>query len=128
MKPAAVLFYIMGVVVFIQLLSGGLRVFGFIGESAHISLGFITFFLSIITLVAAALTKPRFRPAIGMSAVLVVLILIQGLLGFDFLNTNDSAVIFVHFANSLVIYGLTISMVFTAMRWNKMTTAPQMQP
>jgi heme A synthase len=102
-------------------------VFGFIDESAHITLGFITFFLAIITLVAAALTKPRYRPAISISALMVVLILIQGLLGFDFLYTNSPAVIFVHFANALIIYGLAISGVFMTMRWSKMTTATPRQ-
>jgi heme A synthase len=133
LKPAAPLFFIMGAVIFLQLLTGGLRVFGFIDESTHISLGFITFFLAIITLVAATLTKPRHRPAISISALLVVLILVQGLLGFAFLNANDSTVgneiIFVHFANALIIYGLAISGVFMAMRWSKMTVAsPPKQP
>jgi heme A synthase len=123
LKPAVVLFYVTGAMIFLQLLTGGLRIFGFLDESAHITAGFITFFLAIITLVAAALTKPRYRPAISISALLVVLILVQGLLGFDFLNTNDSAVIFVHFTNALIIYGLAISGVFMAMRWSKMTPA-----
>jgi heme A synthase len=128
LKPAIVLFYILSAVVFIQLLTGGLRVFGFLGESAHITVGFITFFLAIITLVAAALTKPRHRSAISISALLVVLIFIQGLLGFDFLDNSDPTVIFVHFANALIIYGLAISGVFMAMRWNKVTTATPRQP
>jgi hypothetical protein len=123
LKPAVVLFYVMGAVIFLQLLTGGLRVFGFIDESTHITIGFVTFIIAIITLVTAALTKPRYRPAISISALLVVLILIQGLLGFDYLDTNNSGLIFVHFANALVIYGLAISGVFMAMRWNKMTGA-----
>ena len=123
LKPAVLLFYIMGVIIFLQLLTGGLRVFGFIDESAHITLGFITFFLAIVTLVAAALTKPRYRPAISISALMVVLILVQGFLGFDFLDNNDPTVIFVHFANALIIYGLAISGVFMAMHWSRMTVA-----
>ncbi|MDA4123142.1 MAG: hypothetical protein OK456_08200 [Thaumarchaeota archaeon] len=130
MKPAVLLFYALGGLIFLQLLSGGLRVFGFIDESTHISLGFITLFLAIITLVAAALTKPRYRPAISMAVILVVLIVIQGLIGFSFLDdngnvvANSSGIIFVHFANALIIYGLAISSVFMAMRWSKMTAPP----
>jgi len=130
LKPAIVLFYIMGAMIFLQLLTGGLRVFGFIDESTHIGTAIVTFILAIITLVAAALTKPRHKPALSISALLVVLILIQGLLGFSFLNNNDQIIsnsngtIFVHFANALIIYGLAISGVFMAMRWNKMTPAP----
>jgi heme A synthase len=123
LKPAVVLFYVTGAVIFLQLVSGGLRIFGFVDESTHIAIGFITFIIAVITLVAAASTKPRYRPAISMSALLVVLILIQGLLGFDYLGTNSLGVIFVHFANALVIYGLAVSSVFMAMRWNKMTAA-----
>ncbi|MGP8124614.1 MAG: hypothetical protein ACLQEQ_01950 [Nitrososphaerales archaeon] len=129
MKPAVVLFFIMGAVIFLQLLTGGLRVFGFIDEHTHILTGFITFFLAIITLVATALTKPRHRPAISISALLVVLIFVQGLLGFEFLDTSDSGVIFAHFANSIIIYGLAISGVFMAMRWSRMTeTTPPKLP
>lgn len=120
LKPAVVLFYALGALIFFQLLSGGLRVFGFIDEGTHIGLGFFTFLLAIATLVAAALTKPRYRPAISMAAVMVLLIFVQGLLGFSYLDNNDnSGIIVVHFANALIIYGLAISSVFMAMRWNK---------
>ncbi|MDA4124764.1 MAG: hypothetical protein OK438_04845 [Thaumarchaeota archaeon] len=129
MKPAVVLFFVTGAMIFLQLLIGGLRVFGFIDEGTHIGTGILTFILAIITLVAAALTKPRYRPAISMSVLLVILIFVQGLLGFSFLDANNAIVsnsgglIFVHFANALVIYGLAISMAFIALRWNKITTA-----
>ncbi len=89
MKPAAVLFCVMGAI-FLQLLSGGLKVFGFIDKSTHITLGFVTFFLAIITLVAAALTKPRYRPAIPLSALMLILVFVQGLLGFRFLDNNGN--------------------------------------
>jgi heme A synthase len=128
LKPAIVLFYLTGVVIFLQLLTGGLRIFGFLDEGTHIAAGFITFFLVIITLIAAALTRPRYRPAISISAVLVILVLIQGLLGFDYLNTSDSAVIFVHFTNALIIYGAAISGVFMAMRWSKMANETSPRP
>jgi len=111
----------MGALIFLQLLSGGLRVFGFIDESTHITLGFVTFILAIITLVAAAVTKPRYRPAISMAGVMVLLIFVQGLLGFSYLDNNSNGIIVVHFANALIIYGLAISSVFMAMRWSKMT-------
>jgi heme A synthase len=63
-----------------------------------------------------------------MSAVLVVLVFIQGILGFSYLNSGNPDVIFVHFANALIIYGLAVSMVFFAMRWSKMASPAPQQP
>jgi hypothetical protein len=128
LKPAIALFYLVGIVVFLQLLTGGLYLFGFVDKMAHIGLGYVTLILAIVTLGAASVAKPRFRPAISMSAALVVLVVIQGLLGFSFLNTGNSDVIFIHFVNALIIYGLAVSMVFTAMRWGKMTARGPPQP
>jgi heme A synthase len=128
LKPTIALFYLIGVVVFLQLLTGGLLLFGFVDKMAHIGLGYVTLILAIVALVATAVAKPRFRPAISMSAALVVLVVIQGLLGFSFLNTGNSDVIFIHFVNALIIYALAVSMVFTAMRWGKMTAKGPPQP
>lgn len=128
MKPAVVMFYLLGVVVFFQLLTGGLRVFGFIGESSHITAGFITFFVALATLIVTAATRPWYKPAIGMASVMVFLIFIQGLLGFDYLDNGDPlSVITVHYTNALIIYGLAISGVWMATRWSKMTAAPPAQ-
>jgi heme A synthase len=130
LKPVIALFYLTGLVIFLQLLTGGLYLFGFVDKMAHIGLGYVTLIVAIITLVAAAVAKPRYRPAISMSAVLVVLIFIQGILGFSYLNSNSNDVIFIHFLNALIIYGLAVSMVFIAMRWSRMPapTPQQQQP
>lgn len=116
MRAVSVMFYIMGAFVFFQLITGGLRVFGFIDESTHITTGFITFLLAIATLVVAALSKPRSRPAISISAILVVLIFVQGLLGFDYLDTSSLDAIMVHFVNALLIYSAAFSGVVWARR------------
>lgn len=115
--------YVTGLVVFIQLITGGLRVFNFIDETTHITFGFITFIVAIATLIVVALTKPRFRPAIGNSAGLVVLIFIQGLLGFNYLDTSNTSIIMIHYVNALLIFGAAIGGVFNAMRWERMTQA-----
>lgn len=124
LRLAVALFYLMGVVVFLQLLTGGLRVFGFIDETTHITSGFITFFIAIATLIVVVVSKPRFRPAISIAVVMVVLILIQGLLGFSFLDSNNSSIILAHYTNALLIFGVAFSGVFMARRWDGMSSPP----
>jgi len=123
LKPAAVMFYITAAMVFIQLVTGGLRVFGFIDESTHIMTGLITFVLALIALIVVAASKPRFRPAIGNAAGVVVLVAIQGFLGFAFLDTNNFAIIMVHYVVALVIFAAAIGLVFNAMRMDRMEQA-----
>jgi hypothetical protein len=123
LKPAAVMFYITGVVVFIQVVTGGLRVFGFIDESTHITAGLLTFVLALIALIVVAVSKPRYRPAIGNAGGVVVLVAIQGFLGFAFLDTNNFAIIMVHYVNALLIFGAAIGLVFNAMRMDRMQPA-----
>ncbi len=125
MKPTAAMLYALATMVLIQLVTGGLRTFGYIGESTHILTGFITFGLAVATVVVSAVAKPRYRAAVSISVVVTVLVLIQGLLGFAFLDSNssDMAIILVHYVNALVIYGASMSGVFFAMRMSRMTSA-----
>ncbi len=113
------MFYITGAMVFIQLVTGGLRVFGFIDEGTHIATGLITFVLAVIALIAVAASKPRYRPALGNAAGVVLLVVIQGLLGFAFLDTNNFAIIMVHYVVALVIFAAAIGLVFNAMRMDR---------
>jgi heme A synthase len=132
LRPAVALFYVMAALVFFQLLTGGLRVFGFIDELTHIGTGIITFIIAVISLTAAALAKPRYRPAVSIAGLMVVLIFLQGLLGLSFRYVADpNGLIVLHFANALIIYGLAMSGVIMAMRWSKMVppqVAPPKQP
>ena len=129
MRLTAAMLYAVASMVFIQLVTGGLRVFGYIGESTHILTGFVTFGLAVATLVVSAVSKPRYRAAISVSAVITVLVFVQGLLGFAYLDSGsgDMAIIFVHYLNALAIYGASMSGVFSAMRMSHMAPAPLSQ-
>ncbi len=129
MRLTAAMFYALAAMVFIQLVTGGLRIFGYIGESTHILAGFITFGLAVATLVVSVVSKPRYRAAVSISAVITVLVFVQGLLGFAYLDSSSGnmAIIFVHYLNALVIYGASMSGVFSAMRTSHAAPAPAVQ-
>jgi heme A synthase len=123
MKPAPFLFRLTGIVVFIQLLLGGLLTFAFISALPHIIVGFAVFILAIGTMIASLMAKPSFRPMKAVSVVMVLLILVQIILGFVTLGSGSSVIGLLHFANAMAIYGAAISGTFTAMRWNHMAGA-----
>jgi heme A synthase len=120
MRPAPFLFRLTGIVVFIQLLLGGLLTFAFITALLHIIVGFAVFILAIGTMIASLVAKPSFRPMKAVSVAMVVLLLVQIILGFVALGSGGSAIGWLHFANAMAIYGAAISGTFTAMRWNHM--------
>jgi hypothetical protein len=123
MKAAPLLFRLTGIVVFVQLLLGGLLTFAFITALPHIIVGFAVFILAIATMVVSLVAKPSFRPMKAVSVAMVVLILFQIILGFVALGSGGAAVGWLHFANAMAIYGAAISGTFTAMRWNHMAAA-----
>jgi heme A synthase len=123
MKAAPFLFRLTGIVVFVQLLLGGLLTFAFITALPHIIVGFVVFILAIGTMIASLVAKPSFRPMKAVSVAMVALILIQIILGFVALGSGSSVIGWLHFANAMAIYGAAISGTFTAMRWNRMAAA-----
>jgi hypothetical protein len=123
LKAAPVLFRITGIVVFVQLLIGGLLTFGFTSVLPHIIVGFAVFILAIATMVVSLFAKPSFKPMKAVSIVMVALILVQIVLGFAALGSSSAAVGWLHFANAMAIYGAAISGTFTAMRWNHLAKA-----
>ena len=120
MRAASVLFRVTAIVVFLQLLLGGLLTFNFVSAAPHIILGFLVLIVAIASMVAALVSKPSFRPIQVMSAVSVVLILAQVILGFATLGTGNAAIAWIHFVTALAIYGLAVSGAFMAMRWDRM--------
>jgi len=119
MRAGPLFFRVRAIVVFLQLLLGGLLTFGFVDASPHIVLGFLVFALAIITMVLTFVSKPSFRPVKAMSTALVVLILIQIVLGFVTLGGGNSIVAWLHFVNALAVYGIAVSGAFMAMRWDQ---------
>jgi heme A synthase len=120
MKAGPLVFRVTGVAVFLQMLLGGLLTFDFIGAASHILLGLVVFLLAIAAMGIAWTAKPAFRPLRGMSAALVVLLVVQIALGFYTLDTGSAFVAWLHFVNSLAIYGIAVSAAFMAMRWERM--------
>jgi hypothetical protein len=57
------------------------------------------------------------------SVVLFALVVIQGLIGFS-AETSDM-IVGIHFINFLLLYGISIAMVFYAFRWNRMGSMAQ---
>ncbi|MDG6914800.1 MAG: hypothetical protein JRN58_06410 [Nitrososphaerota archaeon] len=117
MKAGVVLMRITAGVLGLQLLLGGLLTFGFISAEAHILVGFLLLLLATGTMAAWFMTEPAFRPMRVATAVIVLLLLVQGALGFAALGTKSDALSLLHFLDALAVFGATISGSFIAMRW-----------
>ena len=116
MKPISLFFGITAVVVFVQLLLGGLLTFNFIDPGVHIMIGLAVFVLAIVTMILSLITKPKIRSLQTTSIVVVLLIIIQIVLGFNTLATGNQLVAWLHFVNAMAIYGAVTSGVFISMR------------
>lgn len=126
-KTGPLLFRITGIVVFLQILLGGLLTFDFIAPTFHIITGLIVFFLAIATMVVTLTSKPVFRPLRGLSISLVALIIIQIILGLETLSSGSSILAWVHFAVAMGIYGMIIAGTFMSMAWNRMEKGQRVQ-
>ncbi len=122
------LFRITGAALGLQLLLGGLVTFGFIDASAHIVWGVVLGVLALVTLVFVFRMPSRPVPLLRLSIGIAVDILLQALLGFATIGTNSDALAFVHFLNSLLIFGMTLAGTFMAMAAARMSQAQQMAP
>jgi heme A synthase len=127
MKVGPVLIRITAVVVVLQLLLGGLVTFNFMDPVPHLINGFIVLILAIATMAASVVSKPSYRPLKATLIAMVILILLQIIIGFvliDFLpalgSSSDARISWIHFVNAMAIYGLTISGVFLAVRWDQL--------
>ncbi len=122
------LFRITGAALGLQLLLGGLVTFGYIDASAHIVWGVVLGILALVTLVFVFRMPSRPMPLLRLSIGIAVDILLQGLLGFATMGTDSNALAFVHFLNSLLIFGMTLAGTFMAMAAARMSQAQQMGP
>ncbi|MDV3292886.1 MAG: hypothetical protein LYZ70_01285 [Nitrososphaerales archaeon] len=112
MKPAAYVFPLTAVVVFLQALTGASTVLNFYDFNAHMSSGYVTVVVAIAAVVIAFVVEPKYNALRYSSLGLLALAVLQGLVGFA-AETSDRLVA-VHFANSLVLYGVSIATVFYA--------------
>lgn len=114
MNKTFVLFAILTAGIFVQLLLGGLLTFNFITPPVHIVVGFAIFAISIAAMIFVFVEKRATRKLRIMSALIVALIVVQILLGFSTLKNGDQAIAWGHFANSLLIFGVSIVAAITA--------------
>jgi heme A synthase len=125
MRAGPVLLRITAIVVFVQLLLGGLLTFDFISPQPHVIFGIIVFILALVTMGASLVTKPSFRPLQAALMAMAILILLQGTLGFvltgylPILGSGSEALSWLHFVNAMVIFGMAISGAFMGVRWDQ---------
>jgi hypothetical protein len=124
MKTGILLFRLTAVVIFLQLILGGLLTFDFISPAPHIVLGFIVFALAIATAIFAYIGKPAFKPVRGLSVGMVALIVVQIILGFATLDTGNAVLAWIHLVVALGIYGMAVAGIFLAVQWNRMSPMP----
>lgn len=119
MKTGVVLLRVTAAVLGVQLLLGGLLTFGFVSPAVHIAVGFVLLVLALGAMVVWFRAKPAYRQMRLATAVIVLLLLLQVVLGFAALDTGSQALAFAHFANAMAIFGATISGTFAALRWEQ---------
>ena len=120
MKVVPNLFRITSIVIFIQLLLGGLLTFNFIDPAVHIITGIIVIALAIATMIVTFRAKDAFRTLRGISIGMVILILIQIILGLETLSTNNSILAWVHFAVAMGIYAMSVTGSVMSSMWERM--------
>ena len=128
MKLVPNLFRITSIVIFLQLLLGGLLTFDFISPEVHIITGFIVFILAIATMVVTFTGKSSFRTLRGISVGMVALIVVQIILGLETLQTGSSILAWIHFVVAMGIYAMSVTGSVMAFMWENMArdlTKPQ---
>ncbi len=129
MRIAAILYLVMTVLIFDQLVTGGPFALG-TGNLAgafgdfHFIMGFITGILSIVVVIAAWLAKPAYKAFRYTTLVILILFF---LVGFTSDKTALSVGIIPHYEFAVILFGAAIAGTFYAIRWNRMpkpTAAP----
>lgn len=120
------LFRITGIALFIQLALGGLVTFGYLDWTAHMGWGIVLGALALVTLVYVMRMPSKPRRLIGLTIGIGVDILLQGLLGFAAQYSQNAAISWIHFINSLAIYAMTLLGTFMAMAASRMGQGPAM--
>jgi heme A synthase len=125
MKSVALFFPLTAIVVFIQGLTGAYTVLDFYDFGAHMTSGYVTGFFALVAMILALTAKPKYDALRYSSVVFFALVVIQGLIGFS-AETSDQ-IVGIHFGNFLVLFGISIAMVFYAFRWSRMGSTAQQQ-
>ena len=126
MKAVTYIFPITAIVIFVQAITGSLTVLSFYDFGNHQTLGYAVGVLALASAAIAFTTKPKYNALRYSSLVLLVLVIAQGLVGFS-AETSDQLVA-VHFVNALVLFGVSIAMIFYSFRWGRMVATPLAKP
>ncbi len=124
MKPVAYVFPLTAIVVFLQAITGSALEMGFYDFGAHEMSGYLVGVLALASTAVAFGVKPKYNALRYASLTLLILVVLQGTLGFA-ARTSDELVV-VHFVNALILYGISIAITFYAFRWGRMPAAPAM--
>ncbi|MDG6998781.1 MAG: hypothetical protein JRN15_06675 [Nitrososphaerota archaeon] len=104
------LFRITSILIFVQLLIGGLLTFDFITPAMHIIVGFFVSALALATMVVALRSKNLNEKVLKLMSIgLVVLIALQIILGFETLESGSQVLAWIHFVVALGIYGMSVA-------------------
>lgn len=123
MKTIAWFYPVTAMVVFFQAISGAATVLDFYNFDLHMMTGYLTGVFALVAAVIPFVVKPKYDALRYSSLVLLILVVVQGLLGFA--AEKSDTVVAVHFANFLVLYGVIIAMIFYAFRWGRVTPTEQ---
>ena len=111
-------------VVFLQAITGAALALGFYDFGAHEITGYLVGALALVSVAVAFAFKPKYNALRYASLTLLILVALQGTLGFA-ARTSDPLVV-VHFVNALILYGISIAITFYAFRWGRMPATPVM--
>ncbi len=126
MKTVAYIFPVTAFVIFIQAITGAATVLDFFGFDTHMTTGVITGVFVLVSAVVAFAVKPKFNALRYSSLVLLVLVVLQGALGFS-AETSDQLVV-VHFVIALTLFGIAIATTFYSFRWDRLGGVPSSVP
>ncbi len=108
-RTASLLVRITGVAIFIQMALGGLLTFGYIPADLHMAFGVILLLLTILAVLLLIRAPSRFRTVRFMLVGVVLLIVVQGVLGFVTISTGNNLLAWVHLIVAIGIYGMNVS-------------------
>jgi heme A synthase len=118
MRAIAYIFPITAALIFYQAVSGAVTVLNFMDVGTHMNSGYVVGIVALVSAIVAFTSKPAYNLLRYSSVVLLVLVVVQGLIGFA-AQTSDQLVA-VHFANALIVYGISVAMVLFGFRWGRM--------
>ena len=118
MRKEIIIFLLTALVVLMQAITGAVTVLGMYDVGAHMNTGYVVGVLTLASMIVALAVKPKYNALRYSAIVLFALVVVQGLLGFASMMRDE--MVAVHFTNALIIYGISIAMLFYAFRWGRM--------